>query len=107
MLFKEIGVRTGSHLTQREGWGSDCLTLWIEADKVVCYNHSVSFFSMKKICRIIAGVMLAVAIGFMGFALNHPESVFPWNNTVTCIVYGSYFLVMVILFIAPFKKLKK
>ena len=58
---------------------------------------------MKKTCRIIAGVMLLVAIGFAFFALNHPESAFPWSNTVTYFIYGIYALVMVVLLIASFK----
>ena len=58
---------------------------------------------MKKTCRIIAGVMLVSAIGFIAFALNHPESSFPWSNTVTYTIYGLYALVMIVLFIAPFK----
>lgn len=62
---------------------------------------------MKKICRIIASVMASAAVGFIAYALNHPESAFPWDNTVTYTIYGSYFLVMIVLFIAPFKCKKK
>ena len=58
---------------------------------------------MKRTCRIIASIMLVVAIGFVIFAVNHPESSFPWSNTVTYTIYGLYALVMVLLFIAPFK----
>ena len=58
---------------------------------------------MKKTCRIIASVMLLVAIGFIVFALNHPESTFPWSNTITYTIYGIYALVTILLFIAPFK----
>ena len=58
---------------------------------------------MKKICRIIASVMLVGAIGFIAVALHHPESGFPWSNTVTYTIYGLYALVMIVLFIAPFK----
>ena len=58
---------------------------------------------MKKTCKIIASVMLVVAIGFIVFALNHPESVFPWSNTVTYTIYGLYALMMIVLFIAPFE----
>ena len=49
--------------------------------------------------------MLIVAIVFIMFALNHPEKSFPWNNTITCLLYGVYFLVTVVLLIAP--KMKK
>ena len=58
---------------------------------------------MKKACRIIASVMFLAAICFVICALNHPESVFPWSNTVTYLIYGIYVLVMIVLFIVPFK----
>lgn len=61
---------------------------------------------MKKIIsRIIGVIMLIVAIVFIMFALNHPEKSFPWNNTITWLLYGVYFLVAVVLLIAP--KIKK
>ncbi len=50
-------------------------------------------------------IMLIVAIVFIMFALNHPEKSFPWNNTITWLLYGVYFLVAVVLLIAP--KMKK
>ena len=62
---------------------------------------------MKKKCRIIASVMLVAAIGFIAFALSHPNSSFPWSNTVTYSIYGIYALVMIVLFIAPFKNKNK
>ena len=49
--------------------------------------------------------IVAVAIVFIMFALNHPEKSFPWNNTITWLLYGVYFLVAVVLLIAP--KIKK
>ena len=59
----------------------------------------------KSISRIIGVIMLIVAIVFIVFALNHPEKSFPWNNTITWLLYGIYFLVIVVLLIAP--KMKK
>ena len=62
----------------------------------------------KSISRIIGVIMLIVAFVFIMFALNHPEKSFPWNNTITWLlygVYGVYFLVTVVLLIAP--KMKK
>ena len=50
-------------------------------------------------------IMLIVAIVFIVLALNHPEKSFPWNNTITGLLYGIYFLVTVVLLIAP--KMKK
>ncbi len=58
---------------------------------------------MKKRCRIIAGIMLVFAIGFLCYALNTPEGSWPWSNTVSYVLYGVYALVMLILLIAPFK----
>ena len=58
---------------------------------------------MKKTSRICASIMLVVAIGFVLCALNHPESSLPWSNTISYILFGVYILIMVILFVAPFK----
>lgn len=63
------------------------------------------FYMKKSISRIIGVIMLIVAIVFIVFALNHPEKSFPWNNTITWLLYGIYFLVTVVLLIAP--KMKK
>ncbi len=62
-------------------------------------------YMKKSISRIIGVIMLIVAIVFIVFALNHPEKSFPWNNTITWLLYGIYFLVAVVLLIAP--KMKK
>ena len=62
-------------------------------------------YMKKSISRIIGVIMLIVAIVFIVFALNHPEKSFPWNNTITWLLYGIYFLVTVVLLIAP--KMKK
>ena len=59
----------------------------------------------KSISRIVGLVMLIIAVAFIVFALNHPEMSFPWNNTITWLLYGLYILVTVVLFIAP--KMKK
>ena len=62
------------------------------------------FVMTKKISRIIGSIMFVAAIVFVIFALNHPEMSFPWSNTITYLLYGLYFVVMVIMFVAPFKK---
>ena len=62
-------------------------------------------YMKKSISRIIGVIMLFVAIVFTVFALNHPEKSFPWNNTITWLLHGIYFLVTVVLLIAP--KMKK
>ena len=59
----------------------------------------------KSTSRIIGLLMLIIAVIFIMFALNHPEMSFPWNNTITRLLYGLYFLVTVVLLIAP--KMKK
>ena len=62
-------------------------------------------YMKKRISRIIGLTMLIIAIVFIMFALNHPEKSFPWSNTITWLLYGVYFLVTVVLLIAP--KIKK
>ena len=62
-------------------------------------------YMKKSISRIIGWIMLIIAIVFIICALNHPEKSFPWNNTITWLLYGLYFLVTVVLLIAP--KMKK
>ena len=64
------------------------------------FNEEVLYMK-KSISRIIGVIMLIVAIVFIMFALNHPEKSFPWNNTITWLLYGVYFLVAVVLLIAP------
>lgn len=59
----------------------------------------------KRISRILGLIMLIIAIAFIVFALHHPEMSFPWNNTITWLLYGLYILVTVVLLIAP--KMKK
>ena len=57
----------------------------------------------KRYSRMIGIIMLAAAIAFVVFALNHPEASFPWSNTVTYSLYGLYLIVMLVMLIAPFK----
>ena len=60
----------------------------------------------KKTSRIVAVIMLIIAIIFFVVALNNPQASFPWNNIITYILYGTYIIIMIILFIAPFKRKK-
>ena len=48
--------------------------------------------------------MVAIAIAFVVFALNHPEMSFPWSNTVTWVMYGVYAVVTAVFLIAPTKE---
>ena len=59
----------------------------------------------KSASRIVGLVMLIIAVAFIMFAMNPPEMSFPWNNTITWLLYGLYVLVTVVLLIAP--KMKK
>ena len=59
----------------------------------------------KNTSRIVGLIMLIIAVAFIIFALNHPEMSFPWNNTITWLLYGLYILVTVVLLIAS--KMKK
>lgn len=58
----------------------------------------------KKHSRILALLMLILAAAWFLFALNNPQASFPWDNTVTYLLYGLYTLGMVVLFIAPFRR---
>lgn len=51
----------------------------------------------KSTSRIIGLLMLIIAVIFIMFALNHPEKSFPWNNTITWLLYGVCFLVTIVL----------
>ena len=77
---------------------------WIQKINNFQFDEEVLYMK-KSISRIIGVIMLIVAIVFIVFALNHPEKSFPWNNTITWLLYGIYFLVTVVLLIAP--KMKK
>lgn len=58
----------------------------------------------KKASRVLAVLLLLLALGFTGYALCHPEAAFPWSNGVTYGLYALYAAVIAVLFIAPFKK---
>ena len=60
----------------------------------------------KKYLRIIAAIMLIVAIIFFIITLNNPQASLPWSNTITYTLYGIYVVTMIVLFIAPFKRKK-
>ncbi|MGN0357435.1 MAG: hypothetical protein ACI4E0_06415 [Blautia sp.] len=57
---------------------------------------------MKKGFLISAFVLVAAAIGFIAYALGHPELSFPWDNQITNILYGIYADVVVLLFVLAF-----
>lgn len=59
--------------------------------------------SNKKF-KIIASIMLIVAIAFFAFAVTHTTASFPWSNTITYFIYAVYLFITVLLFIAPDRK---
>ena len=59
---------------------------------------------MRKRFFILACVLLTAAIGFIIFALGHPELSFPWNIQITHIFYGLYVDVVILLFVLAFWK---
>lgn len=50
----------------------------------------------RKVFGLIGIIMLAAAVVFVWFALNHPELSFPWQNSITFKLYGAYLTVMLI-----------
>jgi peptidoglycan/LPS O-acetylase OafA/YrhL len=58
----------------------------------------------KYLLKIIGLIMVGIAIIFVIFALWHPEMSFPWDNTITWTLYGTYVIVTVAFFIIPTKK---
>ena len=59
---------------------------------------------MKKNLRTVGIFMLLFAAAFIAYVLFHPETSFPWSNTITYTVYGFYLAVAVILLAVPIKK---
>lgn len=46
---------------------------------------------MKSRTSVIIGtIMLVIAVGFVAFAIQHPELAFPWNQRITFMLYGAY-----------------
>lgn len=46
---------------------------------------------MKSRTSVIIGtIMLVIAVGFVAFAMQHPELSFPWNQRITFMLYGAY-----------------
>ena len=68
-------------------------------------RYGECYVALRSQRRIIVLIMLIIAIVFIMFALNHPEKSFPWSNTITWLLYGVYFLVTVVLLIAPKMKI--
>ena len=55
--------------------------------------------SHRSILMTVAWLMLAAAVAFFIYALNHPELSWPWSNGVTFTLYGIYGVIMLVLFL--------
>lgn len=53
----------------------------------------------NKKYKKIAILILVIGIIFIFYALNHPESSFPWSNNITYIIYMVY-LILIIYFVS-------
>ncbi|MFA9380996.1 MAG: hypothetical protein ACERKO_08045 [Acetanaerobacterium sp.] len=58
----------------------------------------------KRVSRTVGLILLAVAVIFVIFALNHPEMSFTIPINLTYVLYIIYVIVMAVFLIAPFKK---
>lgn len=59
---------------------------------------------MKKRLFIPACAMIILAVGFVIFAMGHPEMSFPTDSWITGFLYGVYAVATVFLFILAFRK---
>ena len=59
---------------------------------------------MKKQFFIPACVLAVAAIGFIIYAVGHPELSFPWSIQITHILYGLYVDAVVLMFVLTFWK---
>ena len=67
----------------------------------VTSRNDIAFFGKFF---IPAGVLTIAAIGFVIFAMGHPEMSFPWDGWITGSLYGVYADAVVLLFILAFIK---
>ena len=59
---------------------------------------------MKKRFFIPACVLVVAAVGFVIYAMGHPELSLPWSVRLTHILYGLYVDVVILLFVLAFWK---
>lgn len=53
----------------------------------------------QNVFILIGCLMLVFAIGFVVYALNHPEGFFPWDNQITYTIYLIYLIATIAMFI--------
>lgn len=59
----------------------------------------------KKISNIllcIGGISVILAVGFLCYALGHPEASFPWGLEITYLIYAMYLITNFIIFLSAF-----
>ena len=62
----------------------------------------------KSTSLIIGGILVAIAVCFLGYAAGHPEVFFPWSNRITFMLYGAYiWLLLKFLVDIPFLSKKR
>ena len=59
---------------------------------------------MRKRFFVPACVLAAAALGFIVYAVGHPELSFPWSSQITDILYGLYADAVLLLFVLTFWK---
>ncbi|PKK40572.1 hypothetical protein ABB02_00105 [Clostridiaceae bacterium JG1575] len=52
----------------------------------------------SKLYLALGCAMVAIALVFLAYALQHPEQSFPWSNSITYGLYIVYLLVTVFVF---------
>jgi len=58
----------------------------------------------KRVFRWIGIAMLLMAVGFVWFAVTHPQASWPWSNPISYGIYFAYFVGIVVCFLASLKK---
>jgi len=58
----------------------------------------------KMVSRIIGSTMMFGAVGFLVFALTHPEASLPYDLKTTYAIYATYLATGVFFLVAPFKE---
>ncbi len=58
----------------------------------------------RSIQELLLSLCWSLRLFFIFIALNNPQASFPWSNEITYILYGVYVCLMIVLFIAPFKR---
>jgi hypothetical protein len=68
------------------------------------YNQEVYEVKKNSAFLIIGIVMIIVAICFVNYALNNPQSSFSWNNSITYGIYLVYVIGTIFFIVKGLKK---